>query len=317
MEKEFIRKFIRGEASFEQRRRVSEWASSAPENLKELEDERQLYFMLLLHSDKADRSQPISSFARVMRRAGSYALHIAAVLIIGLAIGYSFYSLKLGKLSHTMVAAHTQGGQRLNMTLADGTKVWLNAQSQIDYPILFAKAERRVKVTGEAMFDVEADASRPFIVETFAYDIEVLGTKFNIIADEVTGAFSAALLRGEIKILGHNAGEQITMAPNDVVTLVDGRLKLSKIGDEDAYIWPEGYISLKGHSFTKLIAELEKVFNTQITVEGHIEGVNRKYQWGKIRVADGIDDALEILQASYPFAYKRNADDNTVVITGK
>ena len=216
-----------------------------------------------------------------------------------------------------MVAAHTQAGQRLNMKLADGTEVWLNSQSQIDYPVMFAKGERRVKVTGEAMFDVEADASRPFIVETFAYDIEVVGTKFNIVADETNGEFSAALLRGEIRIRNHDADELVVMAPNDVVTLVNGRLELSKIEDGDAYIWPEGYISLKGRSFTQLVAELEKVFDTRIIVETQVEGADRKYQWGKIRVADGIDDALEILQASYPFTYRRNADENKVMITGE
>lgn len=151
----------------------------------------------------------------------------------------------------------------------------------------------------------------------FIYDIEVLGTKFNVIADEATGAFSAALVRGKIKILDHNASEQIIMVLTDVVILVNGHLQYSKIEDDDAYIWAEGYINLKEHSFAEPLTELEKVFDTHITIEGSIEGADCKYQWGKIRIADGIDDALRVLRASYQFTYQRNTDKNKVIITGQ
>ena len=71
-------------------------------------------------------------------------------------------------------------GQRINITLADGTNVWLNARTTIQYPITFNEKERLVKLDGEAYFDVTKDKSKPFIVQTNNYNVEVLGTKFDV-----------------------------------------------------------------------------------------------------------------------------------------
>ena len=74
------------------------------------------------------------------------------------------------------------------------------------------QGERRVKVAGEAMFDVEHDPAHPFVVETFACDVEVLGTKFDVMAEEREGLFSAALLRGSVKVTNRlTPGEQFVL----------------------------------------------------------------------------------------------------------
>ena len=94
------------------------------------------------------------------------------------------------------------------------------------------------------MFEVEHDASRPFIVETFACDAEVLGTKFNILADARTADFSAALLEGRLKISNRLVGgESFILSPNDQIDLVDGHLKLNRKTLPDPYAGVPGVIN--------------------------------------------------------------------------
>lgn len=323
VEKELIRRYVRGEASFEERKQVTDWASD-PQHFKELEQERRLFLALTLHlpeaveaaGDRAARKPDSLLRGRSVpwRRVARMALQAAAVIAVGLVVGLSLYSRKMESLSGQMLSIQTPAGQRMNTTLADGTQVWLNSSARVEYPVLFGRDERRVKVSGEVMFDVAKDSDRPFVVETYACDIEVLGTKFNVVADEANGRFSTALLRGRVRITSRMDGQQILMEPDDVVSLEEGKLRLSHIDDHDEYLWPEGYISLKNKNFNDLVEEFGRVFGARIEVEGTIRGADRRYQWGKIRISDGIDDALEILQASYRFTYTRNVETNEIVI---
>ena len=125
----------------------------------------------------------------------------AAMLAIGLFVGGYIskertYDMLAGQINTLQVPY----GQRLKFTLPDGSSVQLNSGARIEYPTVFKKNLRKVKLSGEAVFDVEHDEDRPFVVETFASDIRVLGTKFNVIADERHQRFSTALLRGRVQI---------------------------------------------------------------------------------------------------------------------
>lgn len=85
----------------------------------------------------------------------------------------------------------------MELTLEDGSRLWLNSGTELEYPAVFSRKSRDVVLhSGEVMFDVANDGRRPFNVETYASTISVLGTKFNVSVDEASGEFSAALLRG-------------------------------------------------------------------------------------------------------------------------
>lgn len=118
------------------------------------------------------------------------------------------------------------------------------------------------------MFEVKHDASRPFIVETFACDAEVLGTKFNILADARTADFSAALLEGRLKILNRlGGGESFILSPNEQIDLVDGHLKLNRITDPDDFRWVDGLMNLNTLSFGEVIRKFENYYGVRITID--------------------------------------------------
>ena len=201
-------------------------------------------------------------------------------------------------------------GQRIDITLQDGTSVCLNSGAKLEYPIRFNR-NRRVKLSGEAMFNVEHDAAHPFIVETFACDVEVLGTKFNVTADELTHDFTTALLRGKVKVTNKLAsGDQIILDPNEKVCLNGKRLVLTRIENTDDYLWTEGILNLVGHPFADIIAKMEKTYGVKIQIQTaelpQIDVIR-----GKIPVNMGLDYALRALQKITPFQYEK--DENNVI----
>ena len=107
-------------------------------------------------------------------------------------------------------------GQRINITLADGTNVWLNARTTIQYPITFNEKERLVKLDGEAYFDVTKDKSKPFIVQTNNYNVEVLGTKFDVDSYSETEIFETTLMEGSVRISSlTDANESLMLKPHN------------------------------------------------------------------------------------------------------
>lgn len=168
-----------------------------------------------------------------------------------------------------------------------------------------------MKLSGEAMFNVEHDAAHPFIVETFACDVEVLGTKFNVTANEQAHDFTTALLNGKVKITNKLAsGDQIILDPNEKVCLNGNRLVLTKIKNTDDYLWTEGILNLVGHPFADIIAKMEKTYGVKIQIETadlpQIDVIR-----GKIPVNMGLDYALRSLQEISPFKYEK--DENNVI----
>ena len=110
---------------------------------------------------------------------------------------------------------YVPAGQRAQLTLEDGTTVWLNAQSTLTYPSHFAGKERKVVITGEAFFDVAKNPRKPFIVESHDIRLEVLGTQFNVYEYPQTGYSRIALIEGSVKIYrGNNESDNIVLRPN-------------------------------------------------------------------------------------------------------
>ena len=306
-------KFLQNEASEDEIKTVLDWLDADPANRK--------YFDGLdnmLNAARVNRPagrKPQRRPLPTLRSIGAWSMRIAAVLCLCLGVSY-FAPTKMfdRKASNNSLSVFVPNGERISMTLTDGTTVWLNSGTTLEYPAVFARAERRVKVTGEAMFDVKSDPQHPFVVETFACDVEVLGTKFDVTAEEREGLFSAALLRGSVKVTNRlTPGEQFVLKPNEEVRLAGRRLNLNAIGSMDDYLWTEGMISIKGLSFGELMHKFEKSFGVKIRIDrNRMPEVD--YNHGKIRISDGVDSALRLLQMASDFTYTRSEDNGTIVI---
>ena len=204
-------------------------------------------------------------------------------------------------------------GQRINITLPDGTDVWLNARTTIQYPVSFNTDQRLVKLDGEAYFEVARDEKKPFTVQTDKFNVEVLGTKFDVESYSDTESFETALMEGSVKISSlTDANESLMLTPNNKAYLHGGKLRVMPVDDYNPYRWREGLICFKSETFASIMKEFEKYYGINI----HITNLQvQKYLYtGKFRQTDGVDYALRVLQKDIKFAYERDEDNHIIYI---
>ena len=311
MNKDILYKFFEGNASFEEEAAVKQWMEESAENRLAFLKERKLFDAMLLLGNEEIIKNGKKRFSINLSSLRTELIKIAAV--IALTLGGSFIYRQM-QTEQTPIALQTitvPAGQRINITLADGTNVWLNARTTIQYPITFNEKERLVKLDGEAYFDVTKDKSKPFIVQTDNYNVEVLGTQFDVNAYSETGEFETTLMSGSVKVASaSDSTQKITLKPNNKVYLQDGKLHVTAVDDYNPYRWKEGLICFKNETFTSIMKDFEKYYGLTIQVKN--KNVFKYVYTGKFRQTDGIDYALRVLQKDIKFTYQRD-DENQII----
>ncbi len=313
MKPELLCKYLDNTATEEEMRQVVDWLDANPVNQRELDELDRLFHASAIYGPEvlARRKSRIRMLGGRLLR---YTAELAAVLVVGLGVGTLWMKEHLSDWSQRTTALEVPAGHYLSMQLEDGSTVWLNSETRLEYPLVFAGRERRVKVSGEAFFDVAHDPEHPFIVETFACDVEVIGTQFDVVAEEQAGNFSASLVEGRVKVTNRLAGgESVYLRPNESVHLVGNRLECERMDDPDAFLWTEGMIGLKGVTFRELMDRFERGFGVTIVVDRE-RMPELNYNHGKIRISDGVESALRLLQISSDFTYEMSADHSVITI---
>ncbi|HEY5393107.1 MAG TPA: FecR domain-containing protein, partial [Hanamia sp.] len=163
--------------------------------------------------------------------------------------------------------SNPRGSKVLNMTLADGSKVWLNAGSSLRYPVLFIGNERKVSVTGEAYFEVAHNASKPFVVNKGSVDIRVLGTHFNVNAfEDDDNTIKVTLLEGSVKINnGHTSG---LLKPGQQAS-VSKEIKVESDVDIDMVMaWKNGFFEFDNASLQNALKQISRWYDVDVVYEG-------------------------------------------------
>lgn len=135
----------------------------------------------------------------------------------------------------------------------------------MEYPAVFSRKSRNVRLLrGEVMFDVARDEKRPFNVETYNSSISVLGTRFNVCLDGETGDFSAALLRGSIKVSNNISPDEVyILRPNQMVRMEDNHFIVEHIDDPEAVeCWTNGLIDITEFPLPDMLTIYIENYNT-------------------------------------------------------
>lgn len=307
MTQEILFRYFRGEASAEEQRQIGAWLLSSEDAQKEFEQAHFIYEGMVLYgnSHKPAARKALAYRLRYWGKKLSYAAALAAAVVLT-AIGVRYLTTE--SLSHQMMALQTRPGQTADIELADGTQVTLNAGSRIEYPMTFKGRERRVRIEGEALLKVSHDERHPFVVSTYAADLKVLGTTFDVIALEEEDRFETVLMEGSVQVTSASDPSDVQlMKPGDMVTLSGGRLQRSVA--KHTLSWVDGLVSLEAHDFKELMNTFERVYGVQIVTATNpsIQGLS-----GEIRVSEGIDHALKVLQHVINFEYE--IYEGTVII---
>lgn len=243
------------------------------------------------------------------------AISSAAAVALAIVTGYISHELTYDSISSLMTAVEAPPGEHFIITLPDSSSVHLNSGARIEYPVVFRKDKREVYLTGEAMFDVVHDESRPFVVRTFISEVSVLGTKFDVEAYKESSIFTTTLLEGRVKVVNLSDPERkgIILNPNDMLRIENGIMKMEKISGQDDICWTRGLIKIGGKTFDRTMEDFEKAFGVNIEIEmKRLPDISEVS--GKIRVNDGVANALRILQRTADFKFRINEATDTVTI---
>lgn len=320
MTDELLFKYFSNEASAEEVAQIEQWLEEDPARQSEFDSAHYLFNAMILHSDELSKMttpgalEKTSRKSKVRRLVYRYAAAAAAVVIAGLSGVFVEREINYNKMTAQTNVLEVPAGQRMSVTLSDGTQVQLNGNSRIEYPVIFSRKQRNVKLSGEAFFEVKHDERHPFIVETFASKVEVLGTRFNVYADEASEYFSAALVDGKVKVTTNDeTAEQVVLAPDEMVKFVNNHLVVTKVDAENLISWTEGYVNLADTDFASLMHIFENVYGVKIVIERETMP-EIGYKSGKIRVSEGVNFALKLLQHECKFTYTENYETNTITI---
>jgi ferric-dicitrate binding protein FerR (iron transport regulator) len=224
-------------------------------------------------------------------------------------------------------------GVRKQICLPDGTKVWLNSESNLSFDNeMTQKITRDVTLVGEAFFEVAHDKKHPFIVHTEKMAIKVLGTEFNVMAYPNDKQATATLIRGSIELSVNKFPQQkIILKPSERFAMIDNKknqdgesketgtfenvtLKLENLSpikvQGTEYIaetaWVDNKLVFKNESFSELVPKLERWFNVRIKID---DPEKLKYHFTGIFTNENIDQALNAMKVIKPFNFKINEND--------
>ena len=145
-------------------------------------------------------------------------------------------------------------GHEYMLILNDGTRVWMNSKSELSYPVAFGENVRRVRLSGEAYFEVTKDSVRPFIVEVDrGFEVKVLGTHFNIKAYDTDDSYETTLVEGKVQVSqGHKT--KITLEPSEQMVIgKDGRHEVRVVNTSYYTVWHEGWFYFNDESLEQVL----------------------------------------------------------------
>lgn len=312
MNTELLQKYISGNATETERQRISEWMQESPENMREYLAQRKLHDIALWRTAPAVEKKKPAKKRSALRTLWIEAAKIAAVFAIIL-LGTHYWFGRQGSVqSESLQSIHVPAGQRAELVLADGTKVWLNSLSTLTFPGNFNGDIRNVKLDGEGYFAVAQNAEQPFIVETSKCNVKVLGTEFNVMAYSTDSIWETALLEGAVEILRPDNANNMKLEPNTMASLKGCKLIKGRIKEPDHFLWREGLICFNNVSVRDMIGKLSLYYGVEFVVNN--TRILSNHYTGKFRTRDGVEHVLKVLKLNNKFTYKKDDEKNIITI---
>ena len=309
---ETLAAYLSGDLDAERRAAVETWYDASAANRKLFGE---IYYLLCLN-DRINDSARIDAEAayrqcrqrmreharRTMWRRGMVRVAAAAAVVVAVVAGGWGVASVAERLTQP-VTVYTQLGERSQAVLPDGTKVWLNASSRVEYRASFLSRKRRVEMDGEAYFEVTHDRHAPFVVSTHGLDIRVLGTRFNVRNDEERHSVTAVLLEGSIEASAAEEGSRTLRLQPSQQLVFDTQTRDMRLTDiasaERSINWIHGRFSFEHQTLGEIAEELNRYYNVEIRFED-VSLRDLRFS-GDFRAEDGIYHIMSVLQLTYKF----------------
>lgn len=191
--------------------------------------------------------------------------------------GLNIYKASAGKLSYgqTTISSNakpvyntlsTPRAGQYEVELPDGTRVWLNAESRLRYPISFRGKDRKVELSGEAYFEVAHNKKKPFKVLTANQEITVLGTHFNVKGYQDEAAVSTTLLQGSVRVMNHLSGKTNLLVPGKQSTISAGKgdIEVRSVSVDQVMAWKNGYFIFENQDIQTIMKLISRWYDVNV-----------------------------------------------------
>lgn len=241
-------------------------------------------------------------------------LRIAAILVIGLIITSVFFFRKSTQDSYIgeFQTISAPFGAKTNLTLPDGSLVWLNSGSSISYISRFGKT-RLVSLKGEAFFEVRKDG-KPFIVLTEYGDVKVKGTSFNVKAF-AGEEFQTTLLTGIVKVKEKHTGNEVSIQPGQQAGICGTELKVKNVETDMFSSWKDGKLIFRNEYLPLVTKRLERWYNVKIEL-GNDKRLSEISYTGTLEM-ESFSEVLQLLKVTAPIDFSYNEKTRTIKIIYK
>ncbi len=241
-------------------------------------------------------------------RVWAHTCSIIAVPALALAVFFGIAAAERGVSDEQTIGSQTTTtpyGTRTEMTLPDGSHVWLNSGSSLTYPLAFNEGTRTVNLSGEAFFEVESDSEHPFIVKTKSVDVLATGTAFNVKSYEADSITSVMLERGKVNVSSSANAEGITLSPGNLLSLNEatGNTSVKEVDPYPYISWRDGVLIFIDTPMTEVFKRLGQIYNVDFVI-GDPSLASHLYR--ATFDGDSLSDILDIMFLSSSISYRKS-----------
>jgi transmembrane sensor len=316
-----ITRKISSEISADEQQVLDDWLSEHAENEQYFQSLQKIYDQATEHVSEdipvIDVNQEWQRFKNSLQpelKKPTYQtnwIRIAASVVVIAVLGYIIWFNAFQSDNITVLAEHS--GQLI--TLPDNSVVTLNKEASITYPKEFSDAERKVVMQGEAFFEVTRNEKKPFIVDLGLSKVEVLGTSFNINAENNNDRIEVVVNTGKVRFGTSTGDESVILTKGEKGTLMKNMNMISKVDNDDINFmaWKTRKMVFNDVDLDVVIQTVNKLYESQITFSTDV-GKNCK-----VTVSfdnQSIDAILSVLELTLDLEYKKSGDIIEVVKTG-
>ena len=200
-------------------------------------------------------------------------------------------------------------GKQSSLTLSDGSKVWINSGTTLEFPSVFSTGLREIKVSGEIYIEVIKDPARPFIVNTDRFSVSVLGTRFNVSAYNEDKVQAVVLAEGSVKI-NTVSGNTIDLKPEERFSMNGSQIKKDHVAVYDYISWKDGIFRFSGEPLQHILTKLSRYYNTELVCSADIRDLRLR---GKLALFDDLKPVLDNIAVLIPVKYE--VRNNQIIIS--
>lgn len=300
-----IARYLSGDAAPDDIGRLREWIEDSPENKKTFFEQQDMWEALAPSFEVSDEDTEKAE-RRVMVKAGImprgfgiikklfvFWSRIAAVAILPLIAVTVYFLARPDNHVNQDVTLSTDYGCTSRASLPDGSIVWLNANSSLEYSRDMDDDTRDVNLRGEAYFDVHADPGHPFVVRTPYLSVTATGTEFNVNAYDPNASVTLA----EGKVAVDEAGRRVGLLPGQHLAIKDGKTTVSKDVDLDKYCaWRNEVLIFEDEPIHTICRRLEQIYNVEFDIDPALD--DRTFRF--ILKGENLGEIMNLFQLTAP-----------------